>query len=306
MNPTTRILLAEDEPILASIIEDLLTTEGQEVVVCNDGQSAWEKLQSPEERFDVILLDRVMPGLDGLELLRRIKAEPRLDHIPVIMETGQGDKESIREGLAEGAYYYLTKPFQPEVMLAVVQAALDQFSEYLELVDELQKNERPIHFIQRAEFRYRNLDEARALANFLAQSCPDPQRVVQGFQELLVNAVEHGNLGISYDDKGTLLHEGHWQDEVMRRLGLAEYRDRHVEVRFQRNDASLEFLIHDQGVGFDWETYLDFSPERAFDLHGRGIAMARKLSFDHLEYQGNGNTVLAVILLENSKAFPNN
>jgi hypothetical protein len=53
--------------------------------------------------------------------------------------------------------------------------------------------------------------------------------------------------------------------------------------------------IQDEGDGFDWQKYLDFDPERAFDPHGRGIAMARMMSFDALEYQGKGNTVVLKI-----------
>jgi hypothetical protein len=89
--------------------------------------------------------------------------------------------------------------------------------------------------------------------------------------------------------------EGRWQEEVERRLGLPAYRERFVEVLFERIPQAIRFTIRDQGEGFDWRKYLDFDPARIFDPHGRGIAMARMMSFSALEYQGNGNTVLATI-----------
>jgi DNA-binding response OmpR family regulator len=295
MNEPARILLAEDEQIIAIIIQDLLGSQGFQVTVCADGQMAWERLQANCPGYDVILLDRGLPDMDGMELLRRIKNDPALAHTPVIMETALGDKESIREGLTQGAYYYLTKPFQAEVLLAVVNAALQQSRELRDMVESVHRAERPLALLHTGSFRYRDLEEGRLLANYLARACPEPERTIQGLQELLVNAVEHGNLEISYNDKGALILAGTWQEEVQRRLQLPKYRDRYVEVHFRRQPESLRFTIQDQGSGFDCEDYLDFSPERAFDLHGRGIAMARKLSFDHLEYQGNGNTVIAAV-----------
>jgi CheY-like chemotaxis protein len=294
---TARILLAEDEAVIACIIEDLLAAEGYRVDACADGAQAWERLRHDGEAYDAIILDRMMPGMDGMEVLRRAKAEPALARVPVIMETSQGDLESIREGLAEGAYYYLTKPFQPDVLVAVTRAAVEQTREYRRLASHLAQAERPIAFMKSGEFRFRDLEEGRLLANFLALACPDPRKVAQGFQELLINAVEHGNLAIGYDDKSALIKAGTWQDEVKRRLALPEYRDRWVEVGFARAADELRFTIRDQGAGFDWSDYLEFSAERAFDPHGRGIAMARKLCFDRCEYQGNGNTVLVGVAL---------
>ncbi len=133
------------------------------------------------------------------------------------------------------------------------------------------------------------------LSHCLAQSCPEPERVIQGLQELMINAVEHGNLGISYAEKGELMLSGAWLDEIQRRLSLPEFNRRFVMVHFQRLPDKIVFTVQDQGDGFDWQDFMDFSPERVFDLHGRGIAMARLTSFDRLEYQGNGNTVSAVV-----------
>ena len=297
MVKTAHILLVEDDDIVTIIIRDLLVAQGLVVTLCTSVVDASRCLQAEPEGFDVVLLDRGLPAMDGLELLHLIKKDPVLARIPVIIETARSDKKSIQEGLSQGAYYYLTKPFQPEVLLAVVNAALEQRREHREMLESVRRAEQPLSLLHAGVFRFRDLDQARTLSYCLAKACPDPERVVQGLQELLVNAIEHGNLGISYAEKGDLMMAGTWFDEIQRRLNLPRHRDLYAEVRFERSADALDFKIIDQGEGFNWQDYLDFSPERAFDLHGRGIAMARSISFDQLEYLGSGNTVLARVLM---------
>ena len=296
------ILLVEDESILATIIEDALSSEGHQVTLAEDGQAAWELLEAEfaatgRIRFETILLDREMPRMGGMALLQKLKSSPHFNQIPVIMETAASDAQSVREGLDEGAYYYLTKPFQPELMLSIVHAAVQQFRDYQELQENARRAERPFAFMEQGVFRYRSLEDGRMLANFFARACPQPEKTVLGLQELLVNAVEHGNLGISYAEKTRLMVSDAWHQEIATRAAQPEFSKREVEVVFERNEREIRFTIRDEGSGFDWQKYLDFDPERAFDPHGRGIAMARRMSFDSLEYQGNGNTVVAALKL---------
>jgi anti-sigma regulatory factor (Ser/Thr protein kinase) len=149
-------------------------------------------------------------------------------------------------------------------------------------------------------FVIRTLSEGHDLAALLANACPEPQRTVLGLNELIVNAIEHGSLEISYAEKGELVSQGRWHEEVERRLGLDAYRERTVEILFSRDSGTdsgrIDITIRDQGPGFDWREYLQLSPERGMDNHGRGVAMANMLSFDRIEYQGRGNIVVGSIL----------
>jgi anti-sigma regulatory factor (Ser/Thr protein kinase) len=81
-------------------------------------------------------------------------------------------------------------------------------------------------------------------------------------------------------------------------LALPENAEKKAFVTFERNDNELRFVVKDQGNGFDWHKYLEMSPERVFDNHGRGIAMAKTISFDRIDYQGNGNEVHATTFLK--------
>lgn len=293
----SEILLVEDEDIIAMILENALTRNGYRVTLAGDGQAAWELLEDAPERFNAILLDREMPRMDGMTLLRKLKGHPTLGTIPVIMETAAGDLQSVREGLDAGAFYYLTKPFQAGLMLSVVNAAVSQLQEQRQLRESLRHAEHSFAFLDHCRFRFRTLEDGRMIANLLARFCPDPEKLVLGLQELFFNAIEHGNLAISYADKTRLLVDGAWEAEIERRLGLPEYASRQVQVEFERDEQAIRFTIRDEGQGFDWRPYLDFDPARAFDPHGRGIAIARRFSFSALEYQGRGNTVVATIKL---------
>jgi anti-sigma regulatory factor (Ser/Thr protein kinase) len=127
----------------------------------------------------------------------------------------------------------------------------------------------------------------------LAGACPDPERVVIGLTELLLNAIEHGNLGITYDEKTRLNTRESWQAEIKARLALPENRNKCVDFRFERLPTEIRFTIRDEGKGFDWRRFIQIDPRRAFDTHGRGIVMARSFSFSSVDYNELGNEVVA-------------
>lgn len=292
-----RLLIVDDDEFIRSITQDILELDGYSVEVAEDGLVAWEKIQGDPSRFDLMLLDKKMPRLDGIALLKRIKSDDRFKELPVIMLTGDNQQQDIVEGLAAGAYYYLTKPSTEEVLKRVIKNALEEFRKKRELREMLGHQTKSLRILRRAEFGFRTLQEARGLALWLADASQDPGRTVNGYSELLINAVEHGNLGISYADKSQLLSEGRWEDEVESRLGNPVYAERVVKVSMQRTASACVVTIADQGGGFDWQGYVEFSPERAFDLHGRGIAMSKAMSFDGIEYLGNGNTVVTTVMV---------
>jgi two-component system alkaline phosphatase synthesis response regulator PhoP len=117
-----RILVIEDEPDIAEIVEYNLQREGFRVVSAADGEEGLELVQ--REFPDAILLDLMLPKLDGLEVCRRLKADPALRTIPVIMVTAKGEVSDIVAGLEAGADDYVTKPFIPKVLVARVKAVV--------------------------------------------------------------------------------------------------------------------------------------------------------------------------------------
>ena len=217
------------------------------------------------------------------------------------MQTGSGNDEEILEGLQAGCYYYLTKPFGRALFESIVKTAVSDHFAYRQLQDELKKQSQSLALLDSGSFSFRDLDESRILTKLIAAACPEPDKVATGLSELLINAVEHGNLEISYAEKSQLLAEQQWEHEVERRLNLPKFSGRIVSVHFERHENDIVIMIKDQGKGFEWQQYLEISPERSSDSHGRGIAMAKMLSFDHIEYAGNGNEVKVTIDIDNTK-----
>ena len=289
-----RILVVDDELINLEIIREYLEEAHYDLDLVTDAQQAWQRLDGGGG-YDLAILDRMMPGMSGIELLQRMKADARLRAIPVIMQTAASAPEQVREGIEAGAYYYLPKPYEPEVLTAIVRAALADIQEREEAGRHAAAHVKAMELIDLALFRFSRIEEVGPLIEVLASLCPVPELAASGLTELLVNAVEHGNLGISYAEKKRLRLADAWEAEVSRRLALPEYRDRCVRVRVERHFDRLEFTVTDEGAGFDWQRYIEFDPERAGDPNGRGIAMARMLSFATLEYRGNGNSVVATI-----------
>lgn len=291
------LLIVEDEEILLDILTDTLVADGFQVHAVTTGAAAREQIAVQAGRFDAILLDRLLPDMDALALLPEIKSNPLLAHVPVVIQTGVTGADEITAGLNAGAYYYLTKPFPPETLLSIVRAAVHDRRQYLDLQGRIQNTQGAVRHLDRGEFSFRTQAEARDLAALAAHAAPDPNRVALGLTELMLNAVEHGNLGISYAEKSRLIARDQLAAEVERRLADPALGARQARLVVERSETVLRYTVQDEGTGFDWQPYLEIAPERAFDTHGRGIAMSRMLSFDALDYHGCGNIVVGRVSL---------
>jgi hypothetical protein len=152
--------------------------------------------------------------------------------------------------------------------------------------------------MEQSRFRFQTLEEAKNLAFLIANCFPDPEAVVYGLNEMLINAVEHGNLGITYSEKTQLILEGRLFEEIERRLIQPEHKRKWAYLSFEASEHVIQVRIKDQGNGFDWRQYLEISPERATHPHGRGIATSKLMSFTSLEYIGCGNEVVCTVTLK--------
>jgi diguanylate cyclase (GGDEF)-like protein len=115
------ILVADDSLLVRAVVRSGLEEEGYTVLEAVDGTAALERCRA--ERPDVVLLDIEMPGLNGYEVLARLKADPQLTNIPVVFLTSRTDTADIVAGLRGGAHDYLKKPFEPAELLARVGSA---------------------------------------------------------------------------------------------------------------------------------------------------------------------------------------
>ncbi|PCJ98094.1 MAG: hypothetical protein COA45_08045 [Zetaproteobacteria bacterium] len=294
-----RVLIVDDDRVMRRMFQIQIEKLGYQADLAVDGKEAINLLNGDKDAFDIVVLDRKMPEMDGLEVVARMKANVDLRKIPIIMATGSNKPEEIKQGIDAGVFYYLTKPIDQEVLKSVFISAVREVQTQTTLKRELKKHRTSFNLIHSATFYLKTITEAEDLAAFLANCYPDPERVITGLAELIINAIEHGNLGISYNEKTDLIERGIWREEIDRRAQMSEHKEKKIEVIFNHKDDGSCVQILDEGSGFEWRRYLDIDPARASHNHGRGIAQANAVSFDELRYNATGNQVTAIVRKDN-------
>lgn len=125
-NRQKMVVVVEDEPDIKEVIEYNLQREGYRVLSALDGEVGLKLIQ--KELPDLVLLDLMLPGLDGIEICRRLRSQTATKNIPIIMVTAKGDEADIVLGLGVGADDYVTKPFSAKELVARVKAVLRRMS----------------------------------------------------------------------------------------------------------------------------------------------------------------------------------
>ncbi|MCK4545972.1 MAG: response regulator [Candidatus Eisenbacteria sp.] len=121
-NNKCKILVVDDERYILHILDFSLGAEGYEVITAGDGEQAVER--SKADRPDLIVMDIMMPKMDGFEACKKIKSNPDTKDIPVIMLTAKGRETDRKRGVDAGADDYVTKPFSPAKLIERVQGVL--------------------------------------------------------------------------------------------------------------------------------------------------------------------------------------
>jgi CheY-like chemotaxis protein len=286
-----KLLAVDDEAFNLDIMHRHLTKAGFEVVKAEDGVTALERLEEHPD-FQVIVLDRMMPNMDGMQFLEKIRQDERFQEIPVVMQTAAAMSEQVLQGVRAGVHYYLTKPYKAALLVGIVQSALDDARTKKKMQEAVRKGQLVFGLMRQSSFRFRTPDEAKALALYIANCFPDPQMAVYGLHEMLINAIEHGNLGITYNEKTSLVLQGELHAEIERRLDSEPYKEREASVTFAAQEGALSVTIKDEGEGFDWRKYMELDSARVTHPNGRGIATTRLYSFHDVEYHGSGNEVV--------------
>ena len=139
-----KILVVDDEEDILELVRHHLKREGYEVRCAESGEQALQIAKS--EPLNLIILDLMLPGIDGLEVTRLLKGDPRTQHIPILMLTAKGEESDVVAGLELGADDYVTKPFSPRILVARTRAGLRR--QLKEIPDEtavIQVHEIEIH-----------------------------------------------------------------------------------------------------------------------------------------------------------------
>lgn len=287
-----KILVVEDDESLSRVLEKSLQRFHYEVVCARNGREGLELYRTAKP--DLIISDIDMPVMGGLELLDAIRAED--DDVIIIMATGYGCEEYAIRALHSKANTYLKKPIE----LQDLWMLLNKYAESIKGQSEAVEIEESIvnrTLCMSLSNEMSNADRAAVrLANevkpFFSRS--DILGLRLGLFEILVNAMEHGNLGITQEEKNSVLEEDLEQINSLyeERMKNPEYADRKVTIDFAMEQLFCEWTISDQGKGFNVENYPKGTDEESGlpTSTGHGIFLAR-LQFDEFEYLGCGNTV---------------
>lgn len=283
-----KVLIVDDDQTNITLMTDFLEEEDYLPLTAQDGEIGLAVLETNPD-ITAVILDWMMPKMNGIDMLKKIKQTEKLSGIPIIMNTGKNDRESIVEGINAGAYYYLTKPFDLHVMSTILKKAIKEYENHKIISNQIKtQNKNIIAYLNSGKILFKTPDEALYISSWISEFTHS-EKISIGLSELLINAIEHGNLGIGYEKKEEYLMNDTLELEIKKRL--EENRDKYVSLFFEKLENRLKITIEDMGRGFDYNRYLTIEPERVFDLHGRGVAMANMSFCNGVLYKGKGNKV---------------
>jgi DNA-binding response OmpR family regulator len=290
------LLVIDGSPDTQAQIHEHVQGRGFNVITAADPATAMPMIDMAAP--DIILTDLFLPDGSGLALTKAMRA--RHERCPVIVMAHDGAEPAVVQALRAGAVDYLHKPIAVEELAQALQRA--------RLV--LPANLRETPGALRVEYRLTtdsNPAHIGGIVSWLmkttASTLPETQRLhLRGtLQELLFNAMEHGNLEIFYREKQAALMDNRYEALLAQRLTTPRLGDRKVtiQVLYDKLAQVLQYRIADEGKGFKWRGILSRSQAgcHSEDMNGRGIFLAHSF-FPNLRYNDRGNEVTVTVPLD--------
>jgi CheY-like chemotaxis protein/anti-sigma regulatory factor (Ser/Thr protein kinase) len=299
-----QVLIADDEPAILTFLQEVLQSHGFEVLRAKNGQEALELYSKHRPEFT--LTDIMMPGMNGLDLLRQIRDLNQ--EAAVILMTGAGTEAYAVEALRGGAINYFHKPIDINELTSTLNryAALAAGFDYENYAAEFLEKE-VIHIKLRNDITHAN-HVVSLVVNRCRSIFPLSELFTLrfGLYEMIINAIEHGNLGITYDEKSAALEDDRLNELIATRCVEPHRAELYVRVECEISSTGLKCIISDEGTGFDHQRYAKLDdPTALFEeigssLHGRGILLTT-LQFDSVQFNDVGNQV--TIIKRNAKGI---
>jgi YesN/AraC family two-component response regulator len=285
-----KILIVDDEYTVRDVLNMALSKNGYIVYEAENGKQGVQMFIDCVP--DIVLTDVEMPGISGIEVTKKIK-ETQSDADVVIM-TGYGSEKLVIEAIRAGATNYLKKPVS--------------FDELYNILDHLiykQENRKRFEVIkegvifEKKTVTFNNdITKVWGIVNQILYNIPAflGERTIEGLKlglyEIIVNAIEHGNLGITAKEKEESLKNNSLSDLMSSRLNMARENKKNVTIHSLFEDNKLTIEIIDQGAGFNHKELESLSDsETIMGIHGRGIVLT-SLYYDNLKFDGKGNRVI--------------
>ncbi len=292
-----RVLIVDDDRMGLTMLTSMVEELGYTVETAVNGAEAYTLLREDAGRADLVITDRMMPVMDGLALTRRLKRDPETSDIPIVMLTGATEASDVAAGLEAGAFYYLVKPAAEQLVISVLQSAMQEVRRKRKVSEKIGAHQSAFGNVRILRMALAVPQDIEPVCSLLSSVHPTPDKVVQGIYELVQNAVEHGLLRFGLQEKQRLLAMGSWRETLAERSSDPAFRGE-VEATIIRKEDALILTVKDPGPGFNWRQHLTVDPARSSALCGRGIARANSLIFDKLVYNDVGNEATALMRLQ--------
>jgi CheY-like chemotaxis protein/anti-sigma regulatory factor (Ser/Thr protein kinase) len=283
-----RVLVVDDQEALRSLLARLLEQEGFDPVQAEDGAQAVEMYKSQAPL--VVVSDIMMPRMDGLTLLNEIKRIDR--NATVILMTGQGNEDVLIKALRGGATNFFKKPFNVKELIDEIRKVVEFRLEAARssLFSPLLVEETKTFVMPRADSPFFPIINQITLQLPCLMPQEDILNLKIGIEEIITNAIEHGNLGISFEEKREAIQEGRLARLIADKGRESDAAGRAVRITSRLSPELFEIRIRDDGRGFDWRTLPAVEPENLLAFNGRGIFLT-KIYFDEVAYNDSGNEV---------------
>ena len=293
------ILLVDDDPAVLDMVHSALAHYGMEVHAYPDAAQALELLQNPSApEFDLVITDINMEGLDGFDVIHKVKAmQPRL---PVVLMTGQSSVDYAIRAMRMGASNLFMKPIAIRDLVQSVFHLVDMHRDFRLADDGLRGlvNERR-HFLFRSDeldvpSLVRHLTDRLVPMGFASTSNLDV--IAMALHEALVNSLEHGNLDLDSNLKGDLFaREDPYGKMRAERMADPVFAGRLIEVRLAMDTERFEIEISDEGRGFDTGRMSPLLKGSDMCSHcGRGLPLIF-LVMDEVHFNEKGNQIRLVL-----------
>jgi CheY-like chemotaxis protein len=288
-----RILIVDDDELPRSALAAMLSSRGYTVTDVESGEEALAAVAG--NGYDLVITDVMMPGMNGVDLLKAIKEErPAL---PVIMISGKANMEVTIEALRAGAINFVRKPYDDTEIVGIIERSVlaSIRARDVQMVMPYVQEHKKIVLPSRVAYIRGAVSYLTNGLDLLGLFGPaTAQKIILALDEALSNAVEHGNLEVPSHSKADVEGMESYRRLVASREADPRYGERTVTVESSIGRGELRVTVTDQGPGFEHADLPDpRDPANLFRTHGRGILLI-KLSMDEVHFNEKGNSITMV------------
>lgn len=290
----THLLLINTAGALHKLGEQLARL-GFAISTRDESDDAIAALKAQKSEFDAVVLDWRQQGGKNAEFARKLAAVSREVELPVLVLACADAEETIALAKQAGLANCLSAPCPLAELKNNLMSLTRNMTGDMETVENDALLEDAFSLLHSCKFQFRTPRDVELLVPVLSRMFPEPDRTVAGIADLMMNAIEHGNLEIGHERKAEWIARGVYQNEFHKRLHTPPYSTRWGEVIINRRADGVLIIIMDQGCGFCWQNFVELEQPAVVEANGHGIARATQVSFDQVRFNHQGNQVTAFV-----------